>query len=549
MTTRMKPVVLLGMRKGPPFLQLVHSVGRFLGCPMEEDEYNGTYIGFLGDRKGTLNPTAIMLEEKLVGGWEKSTGSAKDLEIETFYSNESNRKKVYVPDVGYERVSVTIPHMPVVPSKYVQWLTEERRTPMELFNMILREFGAEEQDADGDEVKKYFQPVLNFCMMACQGKCNQQFNAVLDPSEDCRRWMTKRLEDTLGKGEAAKGRQRPPRAAPMASVRASRNVYEDGRRAGEAAAQKITTAPKRLKSWQRIQLMAWSGQTSKDDINELWVDLAEITEISRARQLITKAVMKAAKDFKCEISPIFLSDQTVKDIMKLNLSPSPVAEFHSLNEGITILEFLEKTPEEVIRLKRESAAQEDSSHTRTLSKSRKMKRNPPKSPPRSIYHMKELLATYAMFLRALFTKDCQHYKTVWEARRTLLALTTKVSKLAEETWSVLTWCIIDDARQFFSAVVDQSDFDEDGKAENLPTSQLVYHTTQLRMLQPFMPHDFPDQWRATTRQRLDDYKQPAGDTGGNKIGGGYPKEKDAGAGTLKIKVEPSRPVANLKETN
>ena len=67
--------------------------------------------------------------------------------------------------------------------------------------------------------------------------------------------------------------------------------------------------------------------------------------------------------------------------------------------------------------------------------------------------MKELLATYAMFLRALFTKDCQHYKIVWEARRTLQALTTKVRKLSEETWSILTWCIIDDSRQFFSAVV------------------------------------------------------------------------------------------------
>ena len=64
---------------------------------MEDDEYNGTYIGFLGDRKGTLNPTPITLEEKLVGGWEKSTGSAKDLEIKTFYSKEENRKNRTYP--------------------------------------------------------------------------------------------------------------------------------------------------------------------------------------------------------------------------------------------------------------------------------------------------------------------------------------------------------------------------------------------------------------------------------------------------------------------
>ena len=58
-----------------------------------------------------------------------------------------------------------------------------------------------------NEGKKDFQPVLNYCMMACQGKCNQQFNAVLDPSEDGRKWMTKQLEDTLGKGEAEEGRR------------------------------------------------------------------------------------------------------------------------------------------------------------------------------------------------------------------------------------------------------------------------------------------------------------------------------------------------------
>ena len=94
--------------------------------------------------------------------------------------------------------------MPVVPSKYVQWITDKRRTPIELFNMISSDFTADEQDADENEGKEDFQPVLNYCIIACQGKCNQQFNAVLDQSEDCRRWMTKRLEDTLGKGETEK---------------------------------------------------------------------------------------------------------------------------------------------------------------------------------------------------------------------------------------------------------------------------------------------------------------------------------------------------------
>ena len=73
--------------------------------------------------------------------------------------------------------------------------------------------------------------------------------------------MTKRLEDTLGKGETEKGRRQLPHTAPVASVRAARNVYEDGRRAGEAAAQKIATAPKRLQamSWMRCHDFSFLG--------------------------------------------------------------------------------------------------------------------------------------------------------------------------------------------------------------------------------------------------------------------------------------------------
>ena len=148
---------------------------------MEEDEYNGNIIGFLGDRTSTADPLPVVLEGKWVGGWEKVTGGLDDLEIDTFYSNKDNRKKCYKQGTGAEKSSVSILHMPVVPSRYVEWLTGERRTPFELYLRLKIEFGS----GENEEELAFFQPVLNFCLLACQGKCNQSFFAILDPSKDC----------------------------------------------------------------------------------------------------------------------------------------------------------------------------------------------------------------------------------------------------------------------------------------------------------------------------------------------------------------------------
>ena len=129
-------------------------------------------------------------------------------------------------------------------------------------------------------------------------------------------------------------------------------------------------------------------------------------------------------------------------------------------------------------------------------------------------HMKELLTTYSMFLRTLFTDDCEHYKMVWEAKRTLQAIGSKASKIPEETWRCLTWCIIDGSRQFFATIVDENDL-IGGETPTLPMSLLDTPLANLCLLQPFMPLDFPDQWKTSKRTRTSgiDWTLP-GDKGG-----------------------------------
>ena len=88
--------------------------------------------------------------------------------------------------------------------------------------------------------------------------------------------------------------------------------------------------------------MACSGQTAVDGVDTVWDKLATITDVSWARTTIINAIKEMAKVQKVDILPIFLSDQIVKDILKVRLLPTPVTDYHSLMEGITIFKFLQK---------------------------------------------------------------------------------------------------------------------------------------------------------------------------------------------------------------
>ena len=51
----------------------------------------------------------------------------------------------------------------------------------------------------------------------------------------------------------------------------------------ETAAQQVQRAPtaqKEIKSWQLVQLMAWSRQTNVHDVDPVWEKLAATTDVT-----------------------------------------------------------------------------------------------------------------------------------------------------------------------------------------------------------------------------------------------------------------------------
>ena len=50
-----------------------HSISKFQGNPIKEDEYNGNTIGFLGNRHNGAKPTTGIITYKMMT-WEKKKG-------------------------------------------------------------------------------------------------------------------------------------------------------------------------------------------------------------------------------------------------------------------------------------------------------------------------------------------------------------------------------------------------------------------------------------------------------------------------------------------
>ena len=71
---------------GSPFIQLVHSVGKFGGDHSNPTEYQGHIIGFVGDGIQGVNLAAIRVEDD-IWKWTKAKAVKDIFNLATFYGD------------------------------------------------------------------------------------------------------------------------------------------------------------------------------------------------------------------------------------------------------------------------------------------------------------------------------------------------------------------------------------------------------------------------------------------------------------------------------
>ena len=219
-----------------------------------------------------------------------------------------------------------------------------------------------------------------------------------------------------------------------------------------------------------------------------------------------------------ETCEFFIDDYTLKEWKKINLSPggpTPVREY--LMRGMSMLLFMNVSPEAVLRKQDREHQYQETVNTRTVDQVSRRLRSEPCRPPQDWNDLKYVLNTYAIGLRALFTMDCDHFNGVWELRNAVVSLRRRKGKFTAKICALLTWWVLKDSIQFFAEALMPESFENNQSEDQIvwPRSVLFSITENVVGLrfQSIETADFPAQWEDQQPKREQQ------DQGGRRTGG------------------------------
>ena len=100
------------IRKGTATISVLHSAAScyYTGAPKE---IRGKVVAFLGDRKGTMNPTTIIVPDR---SWnlDKVKHTSTSVEMATFYGNEENASKLCTTQNGVNSTEKNLSSMVLI---------------------------------------------------------------------------------------------------------------------------------------------------------------------------------------------------------------------------------------------------------------------------------------------------------------------------------------------------------------------------------------------------------------------------------------------------
>ena len=98
-----------------------------MGDPFNPKEYQGKFVGFVGDRITGVKPWVILVEDT-VWDWTKARVVKDVVELAAFFGDESNRGLMYVPTSEDTQVDTEAPMLLLIPAGLVEWMLAIVRT-------------------------------------------------------------------------------------------------------------------------------------------------------------------------------------------------------------------------------------------------------------------------------------------------------------------------------------------------------------------------------------------------------------------------------------
>ena len=83
--------VFLFMKPGSAYVTVMHSPMKFFAISDATQHLQGRYIGFIGDRTTTKDPTAIVLPQQKTWTWESKVVTTDAASLAAHYADDTNR--------------------------------------------------------------------------------------------------------------------------------------------------------------------------------------------------------------------------------------------------------------------------------------------------------------------------------------------------------------------------------------------------------------------------------------------------------------------------
>jgi hypothetical protein len=175
-------------------------------------------------------------------------------------------------------------------------------------------------------------------------------------------------------------------------IRRVRELYAQGLKDGAQLSKEFATpqdgsarkAKKTLSDSQWVQLAGFSNVSNYDDTeSDLWDAMIRATTREEARTILVKAYSRTASKLKLasEAKNWWPSTAWMDAIRKFALTPQREPCFADLMEGLNITEFFKLSQRDLVFAQSEEKAQDETTHTRTISESRQLKNKVVRPPP------------------------------------------------------------------------------------------------------------------------------------------------------------------------
>jgi len=87
------------MKPGSAFVTILHSPMKFVAISEATQHLQGRYVGFVGDRTATKDPTPVVLPQQSTWQWDTKTMSLDAAALEAHYAADPTRRgKLWAPD-------------------------------------------------------------------------------------------------------------------------------------------------------------------------------------------------------------------------------------------------------------------------------------------------------------------------------------------------------------------------------------------------------------------------------------------------------------------